>query len=64
VEKEYQAEKLALDTLKDKYSMMLEKQRNYFKAVKEFQDECVKNEKLATAIEQLTKPRGKGNDEE
>jgi len=53
-----------LDALKDKHSALLEKQRNYFKAVKEFQDECVKNEKLANALERLAQRGGKGKDEE
>jgi len=65
VEKEYQIEKTGLDALKDKHSALLEKQRNYFKAVKEFQDECVKNEKLANALERLSqRGQGKGKDEE
>jgi len=64
VEKEYQIEKTGLDALKDKHSALLEKQRNYFKAVKEFQDECVKNEKLANALERLAQRGGKGKDEE
>jgi len=65
VEKEYQIEKTGLDALKDKHSALLEKQRNYFKAVKEFQDECVKNEKLASAVERLSqRGQGKGKDEE
>jgi len=64
VEKEYQIEKTGLDALKDKHSALLEKQRNYFKAVKEFQDECVKNEKLANALERFAQRGGKGKDEE
>jgi len=66
VEKEYQEEKTGLDVLKDKYGQLLDKQRSYFKAVKEFQEECVKNEKLATALEKARKMKsgGKGGSDE
>ena len=37
------------DDLNDKYTRQVEKQRQYFKAVKEFQEECSKNEKLMAA---------------
>jgi hypothetical protein len=37
----------------EKYNRLLEKQRNYFKAVKEFQEECYKNEKLQALVSQL-----------
>jgi len=47
------AEKASLEVLSNKYNKLLEKQRNYFKAVKEFQDECFKNEKLLEALQHL-----------
>jgi len=37
--------------LTGKHGKMLEKQRKYFKAVKEFQEECVKNEKYMGKME-------------
>jgi len=38
-------------SLSEKYKVLLEKQRKYFKAVKEFQEECYKNEKLSDALQ-------------
>jgi len=51
VEKERAAEAATRDALNQKYAALLEGQRNYFKAVKEFQEECVKNEKLTEAFQ-------------
>lgn len=51
VEKERAAEAATRDALNHKYASLLEGQRNYFKAVKEFQEECVKNEKLTEALQ-------------
>ena len=39
-------EKGALELVKKKYGALLEKERAYFKATKEFQEECALNEKL------------------
>jgi hypothetical protein len=39
-------EKGSLDLVKKKYGMLLDKERGYFKATKEFQEECSLNEKL------------------
>jgi outer membrane protein TolC len=39
-------EKGVLDVVKKKYGLLLEKERSYFKATKEFQEECALNEKL------------------
>lgn len=41
------------DVLAQKQTKMQEKQRKYFKAVKEFQEECFKNEKYAETLENL-----------
>lgn len=51
VEKERSGEAATRDALNHKYAALLEGQRNYFKAVKEFQEECVKNEKLTEALQ-------------
>jgi len=53
--KELQAEKTALEALTAKYNKLVEKQRNYFKAVKEFQEECYKNEKYQEAMQRFQK---------
>ena len=37
-----------------RYQKLIEKQRRYFKAVKEFQEECDRNEKLSDMLEQRT----------
>mmetsp|Transcript_2989 Transcript_2989/g.4415 ORF Transcript_2989/g.4415 Transcript_2989/m.4415 type:complete len:615 (-) Transcript_2989:27-1871(-) len=47
----FQSEKKRCDALQSKHSGLLQKQRMYFQAVKEFEEECVKNEKLQNAIE-------------
>ena len=39
-------EKAALDEVKKKYGGLLEKERAYYKATKEFQEECALNERL------------------
>jgi len=39
-------EKKNFDELNQKYLKLVEKERNFYKATKEFQDECKKNEKL------------------
>ena len=41
----------AHDRINDEYQKLVEKQRRYFKAVKEFQEECDRNEKLTEAAE-------------
>jgi len=53
-DKELTQENAAKEALNHKYNVLLEKQRNYFKGVKEFQEECFKNERLTEALEQLT----------
>lgn len=35
------------------YAQLVDEQRKYLKAVKDFQDECTKNEWLTTKLEQL-----------
>jgi len=51
VYKRYQAEKAKCDVLSEKHKKLLQKQRKYFQAVKEFQEECYKNEKLTAAMD-------------
>jgi hypothetical protein len=41
------------EALLNKFSKLMEGQRAYFKAVKEFQEECTLNEKLSAAVEEL-----------
>jgi len=53
-EKELKQETSTKEALNEKYNALLEKQRTYFKTVKEFQDECFKNEKLTETLERLT----------
>ena len=36
------------------FIQLVDKQRTYFRAVKEFQEECTKNEILTSKLEQLT----------
>jgi len=43
-DKELSQQNLTREKLNTKYNSLMEKQRNYFKAVKEFQEECAKNE--------------------
>ncbi|XP_008944434.1 PREDICTED: coiled-coil domain-containing protein 93, partial [Merops nubicus] len=46
MEKKKQENKMRRDQLNDEYLELLEKQRLYFKTVKEFKEECRKNDKL------------------
>jgi len=54
---EKERESLERDVLAQKQTKMQEKQRKYFKAVKEFQEECFKNEKYAETLENLEENR-------
>lgn len=58
----YGTEKKKLEVRSDKHKKLLQRQRKYFATVKEFQDECEKNEKLTGALESLE--GDDGNDEE
>lgn len=42
-----------VDELKETHQALVDKQRNYFKAVKEFQEECTKNELLSGRLAQI-----------
>ena len=44
----------SLAAMGDLVSKLVEKQRSYFKAVKDFQDECTKNEMLMTKLSEVT----------
>lgn len=48
VDKKKQEEKMRRDQLHDQYLDLIEKQRLYFKTVKEFKEECRKNEQLVS----------------
>ncbi|XP_053327908.1 coiled-coil domain-containing protein 93 isoform X1 [Spea bombifrons] len=50
MEKKKQENKMRRDQLNDEYLELLEKQRLYFKTVKEFKEECRKNETLLTKL--------------
>ncbi|XP_041365709.1 coiled-coil domain-containing protein 93-like [Gigantopelta aegis] len=50
VEKKKQAEKMKRDQLNDTYLDLVEKQRLYFKTVKDFKEECRKNEILLSKL--------------
>lgn len=41
---------LKLEQLKTHYQSLLDDQRKYFKAVKDFQDECTRNEVLTSTL--------------
>jgi hypothetical protein len=53
VEGDLQQEVIMRDMLNQKCTKLLEKQRKYFKAVKEFQEECYKNEKLSESLARM-----------
>jgi len=53
VEKKRHEEKLKRDELNDEYLALVEKQRQYFKTVKDFQEECRKNEILLTKMSSI-----------
>ena len=50
VERKRQEEKMRRDQLNDQYLDLIEKQRLYFKTVKEFKEECRKNEILLNRL--------------
>jgi hypothetical protein len=41
------------DALSQKHTRLLEQQRKYFHAVKEFQEECYRNEQLSDSLARL-----------
>merc|ERR1719461_1966072 len=49
-QKQLDSEKTLLDVRTDKENKLLQRQRKYYQAVKEFQDECYKNERLLALI--------------
>ncbi|XP_040459443.1 coiled-coil domain-containing protein 93 isoform X2 [Falco naumanni] len=51
MEKKKQENKMRRDQLNDEYLELLEKQRLYFKTVKEFKEECRKNEMLLSKLQ-------------
>ena len=55
IDTEYQIQINIKEKLVVKYNKLLEKQRKYFKAIKEFQEECYKNEKLNHMLESIKK---------
>eukprot|EP00808_Paulinella_micropora_P024299 g80643.t1 len=56
VEKDSDQQRAQLDVLKNKHAALLAKQRAYFKAVKDYEEECFKNEKLEAALAKLQQP--------
>jgi hypothetical protein len=48
------------ELLLSKYNSLLDKQRHYFKVVKEFQDECFKNEQLQQIVDQIEQQQQNG----
>uniref|UniRef100_A0A8C4NED2 Coiled-coil domain-containing protein 93 n=1 Tax=Eptatretus burgeri TaxID=7764 RepID=A0A8C4NED2_EPTBU len=57
-EKKRQENKMRRDQLNDEYRDLLEKQRLYFKTVKEFKAECRKNEMLLSKLRAQSKDQG------
>ncbi|KAI2809206.1 hypothetical protein RDWZM_003452 [Blomia tropicalis] len=53
VEQRLQIEKQKRDQLNSEYIGLVEQQRLYFKAVKEFKEECKKNEQLIASLEKV-----------
>ena len=51
-----QAEKQSTQTLSDMCNTLLAKQRAYFSGLKEFQEECNKNENLKSLLEKAKVP--------
>ncbi|PIK53847.1 putative coiled-coil domain-containing protein [Apostichopus japonicus] len=51
LEKRKMEEKMKRDQINDNYLDLIEKQRLYFKTVKDFQEECRKNEILLKKLE-------------
>jgi len=47
--------KIKEEVLEEKLAKLVDRQRAYFKAVKEFQEECTLNERLGAAVEQAAK---------
>ncbi|OWZ23963.1 hypothetical protein PHMEG_0001097 [Phytophthora megakarya] len=45
----------SVETLDSKYQLLLDQERMYVNAIREFQKECEKNEKLVARLEELTK---------
>ncbi|CAM9394292.1 unnamed protein product [Ectocarpus fasciculatus] len=52
-ESTHQQKTYRVDELKTKHQQLIDEQRRYFKAVKDFQEECNKNEWLTTKLEQM-----------
>eukprot|EP00479_Gromia_sphaerica_P006336 TRINITY_DN175_c0_g1_i4.p1 TRINITY_DN175_c0_g1~~TRINITY_DN175_c0_g1_i4.p1 ORF type:complete len:108 (+),score=20.43 TRINITY_DN175_c0_g1_i4:91-414(+) len=53
VSEKLEASKAKLDQHNDKMQKLIEKQRKYYKAVKDFQEECNRNEQLEDRIDRL-----------
>jgi hypothetical protein len=52
-EKKQEEEKTQKDRANDDYLSLVDKQRQYYKTVKEFQEECRKNEVLLMKVQSL-----------
>ena len=59
-ERELEKERRARDELTQLSAQLMEKQRSYFRAVKAFQEECVRNERLTEMMEQQEAAEGGG----
>lgn len=59
VEKKKQEEKMKRDQLNDTYLDLVEKQRLYFKTVKDFKEECRKNEILAAKTKEKSQEKAR-----
>ena len=47
-----------VETLKSVYQQLVDQQRDYFKAIKDFQEECDKNEWLTSRLEMIAQSSG------
>eukprot|EP00457_Paulinella_chromatophora_P004194 gb/GEZN01004204.1/.p1 GENE.gb/GEZN01004204.1/~~gb/GEZN01004204.1/.p1 ORF type:complete len:633 (+),score=181.02 gb/GEZN01004204.1/:47-1945(+) len=61
-EKDYDQERALLDVMKSKHNNLLSKQRAYFKAVKDYEEECFRNEKLEAALTRLAQKAEQSQD--
>ena len=57
-EAQREKERRGRDDLADQYAALMEKQRGYYRAVKEFQEECFRNEKLLHMLEGVGEGEG------
>jgi gas vesicle protein len=58
VKSDFDFEKANLEKQSGALNTLVEQQRNYFKTVKQFQEECVKNEQLMAMMQEAEQQQG------